>query len=163
MPTVKSLKAKRNRLRSGITRSHSYCSIIDNSTNLEELETRLETVKSYWAQYTEVEDELCELEQDQNNDTEVADGETIEHYEAKYLHIYSSLLRAIRDRKQQSEGTENTLENLAYQQNKFLTQLGSIVPNENDVALLYQNLMVSTVNGLPFASYSLAQWTESET
>lgn len=135
MPTINSLKAKRNRLRSGINRSHTYCNTIDDSTSLEELETRLETVKSYWGQYTEVEDELCELEQDKNKNTEAEDGETIEQYEAKYLYIYSSLLKAIRGKTPHSEVTDNTLENLTGQQNKFLAQLGSLVPKENDVAL----------------------------
>lgn len=75
------------------------------------------------------------MEEEQDVNAEAAKEETFEQYEAKYLLIYSTLLKEIRSRQGQPENTHNTLEQLAGQQTKLPTQLGSIIPNQNDVAL----------------------------
>ncbi|XP_075163323.1 uncharacterized protein LOC142235958 [Haematobia irritans] len=135
MPTLKSLKVQRSRIRAGLTRYHVYCGNITESTSTEELETRLEAVKTYWEQYVQVEDGLSEFEQEPTADAAAAKEETFEQYESKYLYIYSTLLKAIRLRQKSQENASNTLQTIAVQQNRLLSELGNIVPKENDIAL----------------------------
>lgn len=135
MVNLKSLKLKRSRVRSCITRAYTYCAAINDTTSLEDLEARFKALEMYWQQYTAIEDEICEVDNDDGDEADIIEEETFEQYEAKYLFIYSTLLKAIKERKIQIEDSEGTLERLAGQQSSLINQLKVLVPKSNDVAL----------------------------